>query len=198
VKARPVALVLLGLIVLAALASLLAPVEAQPAGKVWRIGAVLTDRVTEGRLVEGLKELGYVESRNLAIDRRYAEGSRDQLSRLAAELVGLKPDVILVNTGTNAAVVHQMTTIPIVAIGGDLLGQGLVASLANPGGNITGVQVLQPELDGKRLTVLKEAIPSLSLVGLLFGTGVQQITDSISHDTLSAARTPRAHGPRSG
>jgi putative ABC transport system substrate-binding protein len=118
-----------------------------------------------------MRELGYVEGKNIVIERRSAEGKRDRLSALAAELVRLKVDVI-VTGGANAtrAAKKATSTIPIVmAQSGDPVADGFVASLAQPGGNITGLSSLNAELNGKRLELLKEIVPTLSRVAI-FGT----------------------------
>jgi ABC-type uncharacterized transport system substrate-binding protein len=120
---------------------------------------------------EGLRELGYVEGKNILIEYRYAEGKFDRLPVLAAELVRLKIDII-VTTGpiVTRAAKEATSTIPIVMTNeGDPVGTGFVASLARPGGNITGLSTLAPELSGKRLELLKEIIPQLSRVAV-FGT----------------------------
>ncbi len=122
---------------------------------------------------QGLRELGYVEGRNIAIEYRGAEGRFGRLPDLAAELVRLRVDVILVG-GTPAALAAKNATgtIPIVLAGvGDPVGTGLVASLARPGGNITGLSFQTPELSAKQLELLKEAIPELSRVAVLSNPG---------------------------
>lgn len=143
---------------------------AQPPGKVHRIGFLTVgpphseaewQRVA---FLQALRQLGYVEGQNIAIERRYAAGQRERLPTLAAELVRMPVDVIVV-VGQPAAQASKQATasIPIVAIrAGDLVGTGLVASLARPGGNITGMSDLRIDLSGKRLELLKEAIPTLS------------------------------------
>jgi putative ABC transport system substrate-binding protein len=120
----------------------------------------------------GLRELGYVEGTNIAIEWRYAEGKRDRLPALAADLVGLKVHVIVTGgPGSTSAAKDATSTIPIVmSQDSDPVGSGFVASLARPGGNITGLSTLSPELNGKRLQVLKEIITKLSHVAIL-GTG---------------------------
>jgi putative ABC transport system substrate-binding protein len=123
---------------------------------------------------QGLRELGYVEGKNIVIEYRYAEGKLDRLPALAAELLRLKVDVI-VTAGPlpTRAAKEATTTIPIVMTNeGDPVGTGFVASLARPGGNITGLSTLAPELSGKRLELLKETIPKLSRVAVL-GTSTQ-------------------------
>jgi putative ABC transport system substrate-binding protein len=159
-----------------ALAVLTAPLAAgaQPAAKTTRIGMLRTgspsDRVEEIEAFrKGLRDVGYVEGQNIAIEFRFAEGREDRLPELGAELVRLKVDVIVAN-GTVAirAAKHATTTIPIVmAEVGDPIRTGLVASLARPGGNITGSTILGPETGAKRLQLLKETVPKLSRVTFL-------------------------------
>ena len=151
--------------------------EAQQAGKVWRIGVLAGSPPTTPEaarpweaLMLRLRELGYVEGQNLVVERRWAEGRADRYHELAAEIVALKPDVIIAAfTPSVSAAKRATSTIPIVmAIAGDPAGTGLVASLSRPGGNITGMSLQNsPELAGKRLELLKEAFPGLSRVGLL-------------------------------
>jgi len=118
---------------------------------------------------KGLRELGYVEGRDIAITERSAGGSAERLPGLAAELVGLKVNVIVTaSTPAIQALKQATTTTPIVfASAGDPVARGLVSSLAKPGGNITGVTILAPELSGKRLELLKETVPRLSRVAVL-------------------------------
>jgi putative ABC transport system substrate-binding protein len=118
---------------------------------------------------QGLRELGYVEGKNIVVEYRYADGKLDRLPALAAELVRLKVDIIVTGgpTGTRAAK-EATSTIPIVmAQDADPVGSGFVASLARPGGNITGLSTLAPELSGKQLELLKETVPRLSRVAIL-------------------------------
>jgi putative tryptophan/tyrosine transport system substrate-binding protein len=148
--------------------------EAQQQKKVSRLGYLLnTDAATDSARYEafrgGLRELGYVGGKNIVIEYRSSEGKTDRLPELVAELVRLKVDVI-VATGPNAthAAKEATTTIPIVFTNhGDPVGTGVVASLAQPGGNITGLSTLVPELSGKRLELLKEVAPKLSRVAVL-------------------------------
>jgi putative ABC transport system substrate-binding protein len=155
-------------------------VEAQPTAKISRIAFLsATSSSDAGRLVafrQGLRELGYVEGQNIAIESLWAEGKYDRLPGLAAELVRLKVDVI-VTSGAAAigAVKHATPTIPIVmAAVGDAIRTGLVASLARPGGNITGnitgLTILGAELGAKRLELLQEAVPKLSRVACLWNS----------------------------
>jgi putative tryptophan/tyrosine transport system substrate-binding protein len=144
--------------------------EAQQPKKVPRIGfmigtspSIIPDRIEGFR--RGLRELGYVEGKNIVIEYRVAEGKVERLPNLLAELVRLKVDVIVTGGIVNHAAKQATTTIPIViAFDGDPVGNGLVASLARPGGNITGLSALYPELSGKQLELLKETVPRLSRV----------------------------------
>jgi putative ABC transport system substrate-binding protein len=119
---------------------------------------------------QGLRELGWTEGQNITVEYRYANGNNDRLPELAAELVRLKVDVIVASVGTDAAIAKSATTsIPIVmASGGDPVAGGLVVSLAQPGGNITGLTQMAPELTGKRLELLKQIVPNLSRVAVLW------------------------------
>jgi putative tryptophan/tyrosine transport system substrate-binding protein len=149
--------------------------EAQQPKKVPRIGMLIgpsssffSARMDAFR--EGLHDLGYVEGKNIVIEYRYAEGREDRFPDLAAQLVGLRVDV-MVTTGTPAthAAKAATSTIPIVMSAiGDPVGAGLVASLARPGGNITGLAIFSPELSGKRLELLKESFPRISRVAILW------------------------------
>ena len=123
---------------------------------------------------QGLGELGYVEGKNIVIEWRYAEGKFDRLPAFAAELVRLKVDVIVTGGGPATRAAKEATvTIPIVMTNeGDPIGTGFVASLARPGGNITGLSTLRPEISGKQLELLKEIVPKLSRVAV-FGTSTQ-------------------------
>ena len=129
--------------------------------------SVISDRVEAFR--QGLREFGYVEGKNIVVEYRYAEGKLDHLAALAAELVHLKVDIIVTASSTpTGAAKGVTTTIPIVmANDSDPVGNGFVASLARPGGNITGLTNLAPELSGKRLELLKEIIPKLFRVAVM-------------------------------
>ncbi|HEY5868190.1 MAG TPA: ABC transporter substrate-binding protein [Candidatus Tectomicrobia bacterium] len=123
---------------------------------------------TDQGFQQGLRELGYVEGQNIVIERRWAGGNPDRLPDLAAELVHLRVDVIFAGGDIVHAVKRVTETIPIVFIAaGDPVRSGLVASLAHPGGNLTGLAVLADELAGKRLELLKEALPGISRVAIL-------------------------------
>jgi putative ABC transport system substrate-binding protein len=145
--------------------------RAQPSGKIWRIGFI-AHRYEEfyDPLFQGLRELGYTEGQNLVVERRYAEGRVERFKEFAAEMVQLKVDLIIVVTTPAAfAARDATTTIPIVhpaAI--DPVGTGLIASLAHPGGNVTGLAVLNAETSAKRLELLREVVPGLSRGAVLW------------------------------
>jgi putative tryptophan/tyrosine transport system substrate-binding protein len=147
--------------------------RAQQGGKKYIIGRFNAGSATEPLndvFTEILRELGWVEGENVVFERRYAENRLERLPELAADLVRLKVDVI-VATGTLAplAAKRATSTIPIVMTGaGDPLGTGLVDSLARPGGNVTGMSLMVPELGGKRLELLKELLPRLARVAVLW------------------------------
>ncbi len=153
--------------------------EAQQPGKVYRIGWLASTppttpealRVWEA-FTQGLRDLGYVEGKNILIERRYSEGRFERLPELAAELVRLKVDLIVASAAPEARAAKQATlTIPIVMVAaGEAVEVGLVASLARPGGNVTGLTQMLPELTGKRLELLKEIVPKLSRVAILWNS----------------------------
>jgi putative ABC transport system substrate-binding protein len=156
------------------------PANAQQPRKVPRIGylSVLSPSSDSSRLEafrQGMRELGYVEGQNIAIESRYAEGKLDRLPDLAGELVRVKVDVIVVGGSTATRAAKNVTKlIPIVmAHGSDPVELGYVASLARPGGNITGLSHLAPELGGKRLELLRDMIAQLSRVAVLTDPGTQ-------------------------
>ena len=150
------------------------PLDAQQTGKIFRIG-FLDPSTASGSAVlveafrQELSKLGWIEGKNITIEYRFAEQKRERLPELAADLVRLKVDLIVVSaTPAALAAKSATTTIPIVmANAGDPVGAGLVASLARPGGNVTGLSSLSPELNTKRLEILKDAVPKLARVGLL-------------------------------
>ena len=148
--------------------------RAQPAGKVFRIGFLGNSTAAlEVNLVgpfrEGLRDLGYVEGRNVLIDYRWAEGQYERFPALIAELIALKVEVIVTaGTPASVAVKDATTSIPLVMVAvGDPVGSDLVASLARPGGNFTGLVSIAPDLEGKRLELLTEVVPKLSHVAFL-------------------------------
>jgi ABC-type uncharacterized transport system substrate-binding protein len=137
---------------------------------------------------QGLRELGYVEGKTLVIEWRGADGNRDRQRALAAELVRLKVDVIVASSGGDTRAAREATAaIPIVmAQSDDPVAAGFIASLARPGGNITGLSTLSPETSGKRLELLKEIIPKLSRVAL-FGTSSSPGNSPVLNETKLAA-----------
>lgn len=148
--------------------------EAQPAGKVPRIGLLFFGTAGPSRELDafrqGLREVGYAEGQNIAVEYRFAQGQVERLPKLATELARLQPDV-LVTPGTPATLAAKRTTntIPIVFAGvADAVGAGLVTSLARPGGNVTGLTSNSAELGGKRLELLKEVVSKASRVAVLF------------------------------
>ncbi len=162
----------------AVLASFILPTasitEAQQAKKVPRIGFLFAGdpSAVVGRIEafrQGLRERGYIEGKNIVIEYRYGEGKLDRVPPLAAELVRLKLDVIVTGGPTDTRAAKQATTtLPIVmAQDSDPVGSGFIASLARPGGNVTGLSTLAPELSGKQLELLKEIVPKLSRVAVL-------------------------------
>jgi putative ABC transport system substrate-binding protein len=148
------------------------PAEAQRADKVWRIGHLSAQSGPDGSVEafrEQLRSLGYVEGRNLLFEFRWAAGKDERLPELASELVRLKVDVIVTRTTFVAAAAKRATsTIPIVmASAADPVGAGVVASLARPGGNVTGVTQNTTEIDGKRLQLLRELVPKATRIATL-------------------------------
>ena len=166
------------------------PAHAQQAKKVPRIGYLATtDPATESARAEGirlaLRDRGYIEGQNITTEYRYAEGKSDRYSELVAELVGLKVETILVAGGERLmrTVKNATKTIPIVMVGSGLdpVEAGIIESLARPGGNVTGVTLLDRELGGKRLELLKEAVPKMARVAALYepaiAAGVREVKE---------------------
>lgn len=144
-------------------------VNAQPTGKISRIG-ILADFITPqlDALRQGLRELGYIEGQNLLIEYRYAEGRHERVPELVAELLGLKIDLILTSGPTTPIAAKIIKGVPAVfSISGDPVEAGIVASLARPGGNMTGMTFFASVLAGKRVELLKEAVPGTTRVGVL-------------------------------
>jgi putative tryptophan/tyrosine transport system substrate-binding protein len=165
---------IIGIALSAMLFALCCPASAQQAMKIPRIGFLsgaspFTNVPRHEVFREGLRELGYIEGKNIVIEYRYAEGKLDQLRALATELVGLKVDIILTaGPGPTRAAKAATSAIPIVmAQDNDPVADGFIASLARPGGNITGLSTFAPELSGKRLEILREVVPKLAAVGIL-------------------------------
>jgi putative ABC transport system substrate-binding protein len=148
--------------------------EAQEPRKPIRIGVLTLGFAPSTRPIkafrQGLREHGYVEGRNIALEFRFADGRTDRLAALATELIGLKVDIVVTESNVAALAAKRATqTIPIVmAVAGDPLKAGVVASLARPGGNITGLTLIHPEVSGKRLALLKEAVPKIGLVAVMW------------------------------
>jgi ABC-type uncharacterized transport system substrate-binding protein len=166
--------------------------EALPAAKTARIGYLAANLAASPHRLEafrqGLRDLGYVEGGNLVIEYRDAEGKFERLPALAAELVALKVDVIVTAEGTPAALAAKQATrtLPIVfATAGDPVASGLVTSLARPGGNVTGLSILGPELFGKWLELLTQALPGVKRVAVLWQRGV--LSERTDKDTLKEA-----------
>jgi putative ABC transport system substrate-binding protein len=190
--------------VLALLALGAAPLalQAQQAPKVARIGYLSPGLAWNPQLrdafLEGLRDLGYLEGRNVVIDYRDAEGKVERSTALAAELVALKVDVIFVAGGTRVTLAAMQTTktIPIVFAGiGDPIESGLVTNLARPAGNVTGLSSLGPELVGKRLELLKQAVPRVDRVAVLRRPGA--LGERTDNDMLTGAEAAaRALGVR--
>jgi ABC-type uncharacterized transport system substrate-binding protein len=167
--------------------------EAQQPKKVARIGflAAVSHSANSARFEafrQGLRELGYVEDKNIVIEWRYAEGKLDRLPALAAELVRLKVDVIVSggSTATRPAKEATNTTPIVMAQDTDPVGSGFVASLARPGGNITGLATLAPELSGKQLELMKEIVPRLSRVAVLGSSTRSGNAQSVKETELAA------------
>lgn len=171
---------------LAALASIgtaISLARAQQSAKVSRIGHLSPFSPSDTTLWhqafrKGLRDLGWIEGINISIEYRYAEGRNERLPDLAADLVRLNVDIIFVDTTSSAVAAKNATrAIPIVvAAGGDTVASGLVASLARPGGNVTGLDQMTPQLGGKRLELLKEIVPKLSSVAVIWNSQNQAST----------------------
>jgi putative ABC transport system substrate-binding protein len=184
-----------GTAAVAVLALLLTPfVAAQPAARTFRIGLLGTVPLTNpeaariwGGFFEGLRQLGYVEGQNIVIESRFSEGRSERLPALAAELVGLQVDVIVAAAHAPSAARGATSTVPIVMTNhGDPIGSGLVASLARPGGNVTGLSTLTPELVGKQLELIKQVVPRLSRVAVLSNPGNPNHPRYLNHAQAAA------------
>ena len=174
--------------------------KAQQTAKVARLGYLSTGslqssevRASLDAFRQGLRDLGYAEGRNILIEYRGADGKIERLQTLANELVGLKPDLIVAAATPSVRAAQQATTtIPVVGVAmGDPVRDGLVASLARPGANITGSTFLGPELVPKRLALLKEVLPNVSRVAVLWHPGAfgERTTQDMFNETETAART---------
>jgi putative ABC transport system substrate-binding protein len=169
--------------------------EAQQASKVPKIGfLVVPSRAFFANRIEsfqqGLQSLGYIDGKNIVIEYRYAEGNLGRLPELAKELVDAKVDVIVTTTIQSVLAVKNATrTIPVVFAGvQDPVASGIIDSLARPGGNATGLSLLAPELGGKRLELLKEVVPRIARVALLWSAGDQSAAAVTVKETQAAAR----------
>src|SRR5262245_37362833 len=173
------------------------PVKAQQPRQMFRIGYLSsTDPATDSRRSEpirvALRKLGYTEGQNIAFEYRYSEGKLDRLPELAAELVRLKVDLIVVSGGDPEirAAKNATTTIPIVmvGVGTDPVKAGFVESLARPAGNVTGITNLGRELGGKRLEILKEAVPKVFSVAVLYDPAAQGTASEVRQGLTDTAR----------
>jgi putative ABC transport system substrate-binding protein len=191
------------LIVALALCVLLTPLaaEAQRAGKIPRVGVLgVTSPASGGQLLdafrEGLREVGRVEGRSLVLEVRWAEGRLDRLPELAADLLRLQVDLIVTTCGPPLTAIRQASlTIPVViaACGDPDSFRGEIASLARPGGNTTGLTLLAPELGGKRLQLLKEAVPRVSRPAFLISTMAVPYSDVLWRSMQAAATSLGVH-----
>ena len=168
--------------------------EAQQTEKIFRIGFLDASTASGMEVLvevfrQEMRNLGWIEGKNIAIEYRFAQQNREHLPELAADLVRLKVDLIVVTAGPAAAAARKTTgTIPIVMTNvGDPVGEGLVARLERPGGNVTGFAGLAPELNTKRLEILKDAVAKLSRVGLLRAPGVLSAGGALQLKGLTAA-----------
>src|SRR5262245_35056809 len=171
------------------------PSGAQQAARTPRIGVLhvggpATSSHFAAAFTQGLREHGYLEGQNIVVERRFGEAKAERISDIAAELVRLKVDMIVTSTDVGIAAVKQQTqTNPIVmANSTDPVETGFVASLARPGGNVTGLSSVSPELSAKRLELLKEAVPGLSRVATLWNPNVRGAVLEYK-ETESAARS---------
>ena len=164
--------------------------EAQEAKKVPRIGILFIGSRNQPHLEsfkQGLQERGYTEGKNIAFEYRYAEGRQDQLPELAAELVQLKVDVIVVTADISAEAATQATkTIPIVVTTGDPVAWGLAESLAKPGGNDTGLSAVIADLSGKRVEILRETLPKMTRLATLWDPSVRLAGPVFKETSLAA------------
>ena len=186
-----------GLVLLLSLPFVCGPVaaQAQQAETIWRIGVLMPERPGAlEALVDALREFKYVEGRNITLEPRRA-ASAEQMPKLAAELVHLKPHVIVAITGVAAVALKDATkTIPIVmASSGDAVRQGLVASLARPGGNVTGLTIASPDLAAKRLQILKETAPRAARIGVIGCRAKDPLSTQQWLEVQTAANQMRLH-----
>ena len=174
--------------------ALCVPAQAEQSGKIFRIG-FLDNSTAAGSAIlvdafrEELSKLGWIEGKNISMAYRFAEQKPDRLPELAADLVRLKVDLIVATGGgSSLAAKRATTTIPVVMTNtGDPVDLGLIASLARPGGNVTGLSSLSPDLNSKRLEVLKDTVSKLVRVGVLWPAGGGSVTDRQMKDLRGAA-----------
>ena len=170
--------------------------DAQQAKKVYRIGYLGSSAASSSALIDafrqGLRERGYVEGKNIVVEARWTEGKTETIPDLTAELVRLNVDMIVTSITLAVQAARKLTaTIPIIVVGiGDPVGTGLVASLARPGGNVTGLSSLAPELSGKRVDLLKEAFPKVSRVGVFWNPA--STSNALGWKETEAAARPAA------
>jgi putative ABC transport system substrate-binding protein len=195
---RAVAVTITKLSLVVAVCILAAPLagEAQPAGKVYRIGYLSAQSPSAEAahldpFRQALRDLGYVEGQNIDIEYRFAEGKLDRLAGFASELVRLNVDVMITGgtPGTRAALRATRTIPLVITVVGDPIEAGLVASLARPGGNVTGLTQMAPQLNGKRLELLKEAFPKISRVAVFVDAALRslQLPASLQEAQMAAA-----------
>ena len=178
--------------IIAMLFALSFSVHAQQPAKAYKIGVLdpggpMAAEERWGPFRRTLRELGYVENQHITFEYRYADGKSDRLAELAAELVGRNVDIIVASSGVAALAAKNATTsIPVVMEAGDPVGFGLVASLARRGGNVTGLSSFAPDLAGKRLELLKEVLPKLARVALLWNSSAQFQQAQVSEIEVAA------------
>jgi len=167
-----------------------APVQAQQTGTLPRVGMLFIGGRDQPHLEsfkQGLRERGYIEGKNLILDFRYAEGRQDQLAKLAAELVRENVDVIVTTASVSALAARKATqTIPIVMTSGNPLELGLAKSLARPGGTVTGLTVMLSDLSGKRLEILKETLPRMTRVAVLWAPSDRETAIGFDETAVAA------------
>ncbi len=157
----------------------------------WLTIEPVADRLDAFR--QGLRELGYVEGRNLVIDERYARGRAERFASLAAELVKLNLDVLVtIGSAATRAAQHATATLPIVFVVGDPVAVGLVSSLAHPGGNLTGLAIIAGELNGKRVELLKEAVPRMTRLATLRDVAAAASSSATAWQAIEGAARKRA------
>jgi putative ABC transport system substrate-binding protein len=187
------------------------PTEAQARADLPRVGMLYFGSAPPGPSsdpergpLQGLKDLGYGEGQNILIDRRYADGRANRLEELATEMVKSNPVVIVAHgPGPREAARRATRSIPIVAVGSDPVREGWAQSLAHPGGNVTGMTVTFPELGGKRMEILKQALPALTRVAVLFNPRELSDAQAVVEGTRAAAeqlglqvQMIEVHGPQ--